>query len=84
MRKSIKVTEAFTRLGKHVGMARLFMSEAGRTEVSSLVNSLWVKCTVPGGPANRVNEMKELMSKLQAAVECELSYLPWKVRWPFK
>lgn len=82
--KSIKVTEAFTRLNKHVALARLFISEAGRDELSSLVNNLWVHCTVEGGPAKRVNQIKELMEKIQTVLERELTYMPWEVRWPFK
>lgn len=82
--KSIKVTEAFTRFQKHVALARLFISDAGREELSSLVNDLWVNCTVQGGPANRANQVKELMHKIQGVLERELNYMPWKVRWPFK
>lgn len=84
MEKSIKVTEAFTRLQKHVSIARLFMSEPGREEVSKLANDLWVNCTVQGGPANRVSQTKELMKTIQLTLERELNYMPWKVRWPFK
>lgn len=82
--KSMKVTEAFTRFDKHLALARLFISEAGREELSSLVNSLWVNCTVQGGPANRASELKDLMQKIQAVLERELTYMPWKVRWPFR
>jgi hypothetical protein len=82
--KSIKVTEAFTRLQKHVSIARLFMSDAGREKLSELVNELWVNCTVQGGPANRVNQIKEIMNQIQAVLEQDLTYLPWRVRWPFK
>ena len=82
--KSIKVTEAFTRFQKHVALARLFSSDAGREELSSLVNDLWVNCTVQGGPANRVNQIKELMRRIQGVLEGELNYIPWQVRWPFK
>jgi hypothetical protein len=76
--KSIKVTESFTRLQKHVNIARLFMSEAGREQLSSLTNELWVNCTVQGGPANRVSQTKDLMSKVQSLLERELTYLPWR------
>ena len=82
--KSMKVTEAFTRLQKHVSIARLFMSEAARELLSDLVNRLWVNCTVQGGPANRVIQNKELMKQIQAVLEQDLNYLPWRVSWPFK
>ena len=80
----MKVTEAFTRLQKHVSTARLFMSEARREKLSEFVNDLWVNCAVQGGPANRVTQTKELMKQIQAVLEQDLNYLPWKVRWPFK
>ena len=82
--KSMKVTEAFTRLQKHVSTARLFMSESGREKLSELMSDLWVNCTVKGGPANRVTQTKELMKQIQATLEQDLNYLPWRVRWPFK
>lgn len=82
--KSMKVTEAFTRFNKHLALTRLFISEVGREELSSLVNTLWVNCTVQGGPANRVNQLKELMQNIQVVLERELTYMPWEVRWPFK
>lgn len=82
--KSIKVTEAFTRMQKQVSTARLFMSENGREKLSDLVNDLWVNSTVQGGPANRAIQTKELMKQIQAVLEQDLGYLPWRVRWPFK
>jgi hypothetical protein len=84
LEKSIKVTEAFARLKKHVALARLFMSEAGREQLSALVSSLWVDCTIEGGPAKRPSQINDHMSKLQAVLERELTYMPWEVRWPFQ
>jgi len=82
--KSMKVTEAFTRLQKHVSTSRLFMSETGREKLSELVNNLWINCTSQGGPANRVIQINDLMKNIQIVLENDLNYLPWKVRWPFK
>ena len=82
--KSIKATEAFVHLQKQVGIARLFMSEAGRTEYAKLLNDLWVNCTVQGGPANRVNQIKCLMESIQMLLERELNYLPSRFPWKFK
>lgn len=82
--KRMKVTEAFTRLERHVSAARLFMSEAGRERLSELVNDLWVNCTVQGGPANSAIQNKSLMQQIQAVLEKDLNYLPWRVRWPFR
>ena len=82
--KSMKVTEAFTRLQKHLSIARLFMSEGGREKLSEFVNQLWISCTVRGGPANGVIQTKDLMKQIQAVLEQDLNYLPWRVRWPLK
>lgn len=82
--KSIKATEAFVRLQKHAGIARLFMSEAGRTEYAKSLNDLWVNCTVHGGPANRVSQLKVLMDTIQVLLERELNYLPSRFPWKFK
>jgi hypothetical protein len=82
--KSVRVTEAFTHLQKHLALARLFISEAGREELSTLVNGLWVHCTIKGGPANRASQIKEIMQNIQSVLERELPYVPWQVRWPFK
>ncbi|WP_164963362.1 hypothetical protein [Rubrivivax sp. JA1026] len=82
--KSIKVTEAFAQLNKHVAQARLFMSDAGREELSSQVNELWVHSTADGGPAKRVHQVEDHMQRIQAILEKELTYMPWEVRWPFK
>lgn len=82
--KSAKATEAFTRLQKHVALARLFMSGAGREELSSSVNELWVNCTAEGGPVNRGNQINDLMHRIQCLLERELNYVPWRVRWLFK
>lgn len=82
--KSVKATEAFTRLEKHVARARLFMSGAGREELSSLVHELWVNCTAEGGPVNRGNQIKDHMHRIQCVLERELNYMPWRIRWPFK
>lgn len=84
LEKGVKVTEAFTRLQKHVALARLFMSVAGREELSSLVNELWVNCTAEGGPVNRGNQIKDDMHRIQCVLERELDYVPWRVRWLFK
>lgn len=80
--KSMEVTEAFVRFGKHVAHARLFMSEGGRAEVSSLVNELWVNCTADGGPGSRPIQLKQIMEDLQAVVERELIWTPGNFRWP--
>ena len=82
--KSMKVTEAFTRLQKHLSIARLFMSESSREKLSELVNQLWLNCTAQGGPANRVIQNEELMKQIQSVLEQDLNYLPWRVRWPLK
>lgn len=79
--KSMRVTEAFVRFGKHVAHARLFMSEEGRAAVSSLVNELWVHCTAHGGPGSRPNQLKQIMEGLQAVVERELNRTPGNFRW---
>lgn len=82
--KSTKVTEAFARLQKHVALARLFISEAGRDDLSSLVSELWVNSTMQGGPANRTNEINALMHRVQGVLERELHYMSRGIRWPFK
>lgn len=84
LEKSVRVTEAFTRLQKHVSSARLFMSPDGREKLAQLTNDLWVNCTVQGGPANRVTQIQELMKQIQTTLEQDLNYLPWRVQWPFK
>ena len=82
--KSMKVTEAFTLLQKSLNIARLFMSQPGRDEVSKLATEIWVNCTVQGGPANRVTQTKQLMEQVQAVIERELDYMPMTFNWPFK
>ena len=83
LEKSIKVTEAFTRLGRYTATARLFMSPSGRKALTLSQNSLWIDCTVQGGPANRVNQIKAHMKQIQEVLEVELEALPGIFRWPF-
>lgn len=83
LEKSTRVTEMFTHLQKPVSLARMFMSSPGRNELSTHVNDLWVNCTVQGGPANRANQIEDLLLAIQVVLERELDYMPWKVRWPF-
>lgn len=82
--KSTKATQAFVLLQKQVGIARLFMSVVGRSEFAKLLNDLWLHCTVQGGPANRVNEIKSLMESIQILLERELNFLPSKLPWKLK
>jgi hypothetical protein len=82
--KSIKVAEAFARFQRYASTARLFMSDGSRKQLSGLTNDLCISCTVQGGPANRGGQIAELLTQIQAVLEQELNYLPWKVRWPFK
>lgn len=82
--KSTKATQAFVGLQKQIGIARLFMSEAGRAEFAKLLNDQWVHCTVQGGPANRVSQIKSLMESIQVLLERELNYLPSRLPWKFK
>ena len=79
--KSIQATEEFARLQKFAGIARLYMSDKGRTNLSRLLNDLWVNCTVQGGPANRTIQIGTLMEEIQLLLERELNSLPWKPRW---
>ena len=79
--KSIKVTEAFARLQKHMSIARLFMSVGGREKLSELVHQLCVNCTVQGGPANRAIQTENIMMQIQFVLEQDLNYLPGRVRW---
>lgn len=81
--KSIRAGEGFASLQKYAGVARLYMSENGRTEFSSMLNDLLVNCTVKGGPANRTDQIKKLMEDIQLLLERELNHLPKKVRWLF-
>ena len=67
-----------------MSLSRVFMSVAGREELSSLVNELWVNCTAEGGPVNRGNQIKDDMHRIQCVLERELDYVPWRVRWLFK
>ena len=80
--RSTRVTEAFTKLGRHVGVARLYMSNDGRGELSEVVQGLWINCTSQGGPASRVIQLKAQMERLQKLLEGELSVLPWSLRFP--
>lgn len=82
--KSIKATEAFVRLQKYVGIARLFMSAPGRIECGKLLDDLWVNCTVQGGPANEVSRIKSVMESIQVLLEHELNYLPSRFPWKCK
>ena len=79
--RSTRVTEAFTRLGRHVGVARLYMSQEGREELSQVVQGLWINCTNQGGPASRVMQLKSQMECLQKLLESELTALPWRIRF---
>lgn len=79
--KSIEASEEFARLQKFAGIARLYMSDIGRSNLSKLLNDLWFNCTGQGGPANRTVQIGALMEKIQLLLECELNYLPWKPRW---
>lgn len=72
--RSVKVTEAFSLLEKHVGIARLFMSDSGKAELSSSVNELWVNCTSQDGLANRGSQIAEAMGRIQKNLERELDY----------
>lgn len=79
--KSIRVTEKFALLQKYAGIARLYMSDKGRTTLSKLLNDLRVNCTVQGGPANRAIQISPLMDEIQLLLERELNQLPRKSRW---
>lgn len=72
--RSMKVTEEFSLLEKHVGIARLFMSDSGKVELSSSVNELWVNCTSQDGLANRGSQIAEAMGRIQKNLERELDY----------
>jgi hypothetical protein len=79
--KSIKATEAFVKLEKYSGIARLHMSPSGRESLAELTKKLWINCTIQGGPANRVNEIKALMAAIQTLLEQELAKVPGKLPW---
>jgi hypothetical protein len=79
--KSIKATEGFARLQKFSGIARLYMSDKGRANLSKLLNDLRVNCTVQGGPASRTVQIGILMEEIQLLLERELNLLPWIPRW---
>jgi len=81
--KSIKSDEGFARLQRSAGIARLYMSDKGRTNFSKLLNDLRENCTVQGGPANRAIQIDTLMEEIQFLLERELNLLPWKPRWLF-
>ena len=81
--KSMKITQAFAVLERHTSLARLFMSDIGRTELRSLVSAVWLACDTRGGPANGAIKIKENMDQIQTLLEKELVYVPGKLRWPF-
>ena len=81
--KSMKATEAFARLEKYTGIARLYMSAAGRAAMAEFTKSLWINCTTKGGPANRVTQIKEMMAAIQVLLEAELGKVPPRLRWGF-
>jgi hypothetical protein len=72
--KSIKITEAFSRLQKHLGIARLFMSREGKSELSDSVHELWVQCTSQNGLANQGSQIENAMSRIQTVLERELDF----------
>ena len=81
--RSIKTTEAFTKLEKYSGVARLHMSASGRERMAELTKNLWINCTIQGGPANRANEIKTLMAAIQDLLEQELGKVPGTLPWSF-
>lgn len=80
--RSIAAGEAFARLDKYTALARLYISAEGREMLSYLQDKLWINCTVRGGPANKSNEVKVLMSKIQVLLESELGRIPGRLKWP--
>ena len=80
--KSMKITQSFVVLERHISLARLFMSSAGRLELTALVKKLWLSCDTKGGPANGGVQIKENMEKIQSLLEEELVYIPGKLKWP--
>lgn len=82
--RSMKATEEFAKLGKFTALARLYMSAAGRQSLLDMQNKLWVYCTVQGGPASQVNEIKTTMEAIQCLLEAELEHLPGNLRRPFR
>lgn len=81
--RGIKITAIFAALEKHVALARLFMSSAGREDLSSLVSKLWQGYSSTGGSANYALQNKEAMQRFQTLLEAELEYLPPRTYWPF-
>ena len=84
LEKSSRVTEAFAKMEKDVGIARLFMSASGRSQLSSLINKLRADCSEDGGPARRSTQITASIDNIQTLLESELSHMQWKIKWPFK
>ena len=79
--RSIQATEAFAQLEKFTSVLRLYLSSESRENLSELQKALWIHCTVQGGPANRVEEIKKLMHRIQLLLEAELTRVPNRLRW---
>lgn len=80
--RSVKAGEAFVRLEKYAGIARLYMSPSARVTLADWLNTLRVECTGNGGPA-RSSKAGDIMKDLQALLETEFSEVPKRRLWLF-
>jgi hypothetical protein len=79
--RSTQATEIFLSLRKYESVARLYMSESGRDQLSTLTKTLWLNCTAKGGPANYGEQIKSTEAAIQELFEKELELIPGKFRW---
>jgi hypothetical protein len=82
--RNMAATELFASLRPYESVARLYMCEATRGRFSALIQDLWVNCTVTGGPATRVQKIRQIETDIQSLLEEGLERIPWdvRVRWP--